>query len=241
MRRLYVVAALVAVLGAVPLFGQMRGGRMGASFGRGFSSHSFSGFSGGFNRGSFVRGGFGRGGFGRGSFGFNRGGFGFGRGSRFFVSRGRPFYYGGGPFFIGGSYYWGPDYYSYYGYPNTYSAPIVDVPPTYYYRDDDDYDRSDVRRDIDELNGKIDHLQRDIESRNYVPRPLSRQETVRQSTTLVFRDKHQEEVQNYAVVGRTLWILDEKKASKVPLDDLDLDATTRINNDRGVDFDVPRN
>ncbi|HSS98225.1 MAG TPA: hypothetical protein VLK33_14390 [Terriglobales bacterium] len=233
MRRLSVVAALVAVLGVVPLFGQMRGGRMGASFGRGFSSRSFGGFSSGFNRG-----GFGRGGFGRGGFGFNRGGFGFGRGSRFFVSRGRPFFYGCGPFFIGGSFDWGPDYYSYYGYPYSYSAPVVAVPPTYYSRDDD-YDRGDVRRDIDELNGKVEHLQRDIEARNYVPRPPARQEAVRQSTTLVFRDKHQEEVQNYAVVGRTLWILDEKKASKVPLDDLDLDATTRINNDRGIDFDVP--
>jgi hypothetical protein len=103
MRRLSAVAALVAVLGAVPLFGQMRGGRMGASFGRGFSSHNFGGFSRGFNRGGFVRGGFGRGGF-----GFNRGGF--GHGSRFFVSRGGRFFYGGGPFFIGGSFDWGPDY-----------------------------------------------------------------------------------------------------------------------------------
>ena len=230
MRRLYVVAALVAVLGAVPLFGQMRGGRAGASFGRGFSSHNF-GFSGGFNRG-----GFGRGGFGRGSFGFNRGGFGYGRGSRFFVSRGRSFY-GGGPFFIGGSYYWGPDYYSYDAYPYAYSAPVVAEPPTYYYRDED-YDRGDLHRDIEELNGKVDHLQRDVESRNYVPRPPSRQEAVRQSTTLVFKDHHREEVQNYAVVGGTLWILDEKKASKIPLDDLDLDATTRVNDERGVDFDV---
>jgi hypothetical protein len=133
----------------------------------------------------------------------------------------------------------GAGLHSYYGYPYAYSAPLVAAPPAYYYRDDD-YDRGNVRRDIDELNGKVDHLQRDIESRNYVPRPTSRQETLRQSTTLVFRDKHQKEVQNYAVVGRTLWILDENKASKVPLEDLDLDATTRINNDHGVDFDIPR-
>jgi len=235
MRRLYVVAALVAVLGAVPLFGQMRGGHFGSSFGRGFSSSRNFGFSSGFNRTGFNRG-FVGGGFGRGRFGFNRGGFGFGRGSRFFVSRGRPFFYGGGPFFIGGSYYWGLGYYSYYGYPYAYSAPVA-VPPTYYYRNED-YDRGDLRRDIDELNGKVDHLQRDIESRNYVPRPPSRQEAVRESTTLVFKDKHREEVQNYAVVGNSLWILDEKNATKVSLDDLDLEATTRVNNDRGVDFNV---
>ncbi len=237
MRRLYVVAALVAVLGAVPLFGQMRGGHFGSSFGRGFSSHSFGGFSSGFSRGGFNRG-FVGGGFGRGGFGFNRGGFGFARGSRFFVSRGRPFFYGGSPFFIGGSFYWGPDYYPYYGYPYSYSAPVA-VPPTYYYRDDD-YDRGNLRRDIDELNGKVDHLQRDLDSRNYVPRPPARQEAIRESTMLVFKDKHREEVQNYAVVGNSLWILDEKNATKVPLDDLDLDATTRVNNERGVDFNVPR-
>ena len=237
MRRLYVVAALVAVLGAVPLFGQMRGGHFGSSFGRGFSSSRNFGFSGGFNRGGFNRGFVGHG-FGRGGFGFNRGGFGFSHGSRFFVARTRPFFYGSSPFFIGGSFYWGPDYYyPYYGYPYSYSAPLVAVPPTYYYRDDH-YDRGDLRRDIDELNGKVDHLRRDIESRNYVPRPPSRQEAVSESTTLVFKDKHREEVQNYAVVGNSLWILDEKNATKVPLDDLDLEATRHVNEDRGVDFDV---
>ena len=65
-----------------------------------------------------------------------------------------------------------------------------------------------------------------------------RAEAARESTTLVFKDKHREEVQNYAVVGNSLWILDETKASKVPLDDLDLDTTKRVNEDRGIDFDV---
>jgi hypothetical protein len=237
MRRLYVVAALAAVLGVVPLFGQMRGGHFGSSFGRGFSSSRNFGFSGGFNRGGFNRGFYGRG-YG---YGFNRGGFGYGRGTRFFGGRrpyfGRGRFYGVNRVFWGGSFYWGPDYYPYYGYPYVYSTPVVAVPPTYYYRDDD-YDRGDLRRDIDELNGKVDHLRRDIESRNYVPRPPSRQEAVRESTTLVFKDKHREEVQNYAVVGNSLWILDETKASKVPLDDLDLDTTKRVNEDRGIDFDV---
>jgi len=200
---------------------------MGASFGRGFSSHNF-GFSGGFSGGGFSHGGS----------GFNRGGFGFAGGSRFFVGH-RP-HFGHSRVYWGGSFYWGPSYYPYYTYPYAYSAPVVAVPRTYYYSGED-YDHGDLRRDINELNGKVDHLQRDLDSRNYVPRPPSRQESVRQSTTLVFKDRHREEVQNYAVVGGTLWILDERKASKVPLDDLDLDATAQVNNERGVDFDVPRN
>ena len=210
MRRLFVVAAIVAVLGVVPLFGQMRGGHAGASFGRGFTSHNFGSVRGEFGSG---RGGFGRGG----SFGFNRGGFGFNRGGRFI---GRGAFFGRSPIFLGGSFYWGPDYYDpYYAYPYAYAAPIISAPPVYY--SDESYEHGDLRRDIDELNGKVDHLQRDVEARTYVPRPPARQEAARQSTTLVFKDKHREEVQNYAVVGHTLWILDEKKASKVSLEDLD--------------------
>jgi len=53
---------------------------------------------------------------------------------------------------------------------------------------------------------------------------------------LVFKDKHTEEVQNYAVVGETVWIFNEQKARKFPLSDIDLPATTRLNDERGVDF-----
>jgi len=233
MRRLIVVAAFVAVLSAVPLFGQMRGGHAGASFGRGFSSHNF-GFTGGVFGGN-------RGGFGRG--GFNRRGLAFGRESRFFVGR-RPFigrgaFFGRSPIFWGGSFNLGPGYYDPYYSPYTYTEPVVAAPQTYYYPDEY-YEHGDLRRDIDVLTGKVDHLQRDVESRTYVPRPPARQEAARQLTMLVFKDKHREEIQNYAVVGETLWILDEKKASKVPLEDLDLDATTRLNDERGVEFEIPR-
>jgi len=78
-------------------------------------------------------------------------------------------------------------------------------------------------------------------SRLAVPHPPLKQETAaRQSTMLVFKDKRRQEIQNYAVVGGTLWILDEKKASKVPLSDLDVEATTRLNDERGVEFELPR-
>jgi len=58
-------------------------------------------------------------------------------------------------------------------------------------------------------------------------------------TMLVFRDKHTQEVQNYAVVGGTLWIFNERRATKLPLSWLDIDATTTANENRGVDFRVP--
>jgi hypothetical protein len=58
-------------------------------------------------------------------------------------------------------------------------------------------------------------------------------------TVLVFKDGHQLEVENYAIVGNTLYDLTEGRRHKIPLSDLDLDATTRQNGDRGIDFQLP--
>ena len=60
------------------------------------------------------------------------------------------------------------------------------------------------------------------------------------STVLVFRDGHSVEVQNYGIVGQTLWIFTERQARKVPLADLNLNVTQRVNGGRGVEFLAPR-
>jgi hypothetical protein len=61
------------------------------------------------------------------------------------------------------------------------------------------------------------------------------------ATALVFRDQHMEEVRNYAIAGGTLWVLNDHQAGKkIPLAQLDLPATVKMNDDRGVDFQVPR-
>ena len=61
------------------------------------------------------------------------------------------------------------------------------------------------------------------------------------ATALVFRDQHVEEVRNYAIAGGTLWVLNDHQAGKkIPLAQLDLAATARMNDDRGVDFQVPQ-
>jgi hypothetical protein len=59
------------------------------------------------------------------------------------------------------------------------------------------------------------------------------------ATVLVFRDQHKLEVQNYAIVGQTLWNFTGRRTQKIPLADLDLAATTKANDERGVDFKVP--
>jgi hypothetical protein len=59
-------------------------------------------------------------------------------------------------------------------------------------------------------------------------------------TVLVFKDGKQTEVQNYAVVGSTLYDLTPGHYRKIALADLDLTATAKQNDDRGIDFKVPR-
>ena len=58
-------------------------------------------------------------------------------------------------------------------------------------------------------------------------------------TTLIFKDGHQLEIENYAVVGQTLYDLTPGHSRKVALADLDLPATQKQNEDRGVTFQLP--
>ena len=58
-------------------------------------------------------------------------------------------------------------------------------------------------------------------------------------TVLVFKDGHQVEVANYAIVGSTLYDLTGGHRQKIALADLDLSATAKQNDDRGIDFQVP--
>ena len=67
------------------------------------------------------------------------------------------------------------------------------------------------------------------------PAPESPQST----TTLVFKDGHQLEVENYAIVAHTLYDLTPGRPRKIALADLDLPATEKQNDDRGVTFQLP--
>jgi hypothetical protein len=58
-------------------------------------------------------------------------------------------------------------------------------------------------------------------------------------TVLVFKDGHQIEVSNYAIVGSTLYDLTPGHSRRVPLTDLNLTATAQQNDNRGIDFQVP--
>lgn len=72
---------------------------------------------------------------------------------------------------------------------------------------------------------------------NYEP-PSPAQE-MPPTTVLAYRDGHKVEVQNYAIAGKTLWVFFDQRTRQIPLAELDLPATQRVNEDHGVDFDTP--
>ncbi len=95
-----------------------------------------------------------------------------------------------------------------------------------------------------ELRQREDELRAREEQEAYARQPQARNETPVQPvppTVLVFRDQHQQEITNYAISGKTLWVLsDHVLTKKIPLTDLDLTATAKLNDERGVEFQVPK-
>jgi hypothetical protein len=153
-------------------------------------------------------------------------------GSRRFHQRG--FFRTFSPYYFG--YYGYPGYYSDYSYSSIDSYPAYD----YYapYPAPSSNDLAQQQHDIDRLEDEVARLREERESTAATPAkpPV---EIKSAPTLLVFRDKHTQEVQNYAVVGGTLWIFSEQRATKLPLSWLDIDATTKANDERGVDFRLP--
>jgi hypothetical protein len=82
----------------------------------------------------------------------------------------------------------------------------------------------------------------DIYAHSVPMRPVQREAEgapILPDTMLVFRDQHKQEVHNYAIIGQTLWNFAPQHTQKIPLTDLDLPATTKANEERGVTFRVP--
>jgi len=238
MRRLASIAAFALFL-AVPLWAQHGGGHGGGHAG-GFSGHggghaAFSGGShfsgGGFSHGFSTHSGFSSRGMGafhsnritiRNSFPGRRG---FGSWNRF-----------------GWGYPWG----AYYGYYDPY-----------WYWDDhsrfdqeyaNDYDRAQQMNDQslrEQQMRRQEEADGDQDAYALPPRRAaestddSHASPIMPATVLVFRDQHKQEVQNYAIVGQTLWSFAPQHTQKISLSDLDLQATTKANEDQGVTFRVP--
>lgn len=103
------------------------------------------------------------------------------------------------------------------------------------------YDDSALRAEIQRLTDEVEQLREEQQARNRAAQQAAetRPSRAEPPTILVFRDGRRSEVQNYGIVGRTLWIFTEQYAKKVPLEQLDLTATKSVNEERGVSFVVP--
>jgi hypothetical protein len=64
-------------------------------------------------------------------------------------------------------------------------------------------------------------------------------EPTQEPTLLVFKDGRKLELGNYAIIGVTLFDLTPGHPRKVALTDLDLEATRKQNDDRGITFQLP--
>ncbi len=72
------------------------------------------------------------------------------------------------------------------------------------------------------------------------PQPASNSPAPDQpQTILVFKDGHEIEVSNYAIVGSTLYDLTPGHTRRVLLADLNLAATAQQNDSQGIDFQLP--
>jgi hypothetical protein len=233
MRRLLAFAAFLLVISLVPVFAQRGGGHAGgggghagfsgghAGFGGGFSGHSFSGAGSGFSGSHFASGSH------FGSSGFSHGN-GFSHGTHVFI-RTYPYRRGYG---------WGYGY-PYYGYLDPYWW--YDSYSSY----DPDYERQrQIASQMNDENLELQERLRAQDQQNFYPRrpaPAHQEEQAASdpATVLVFRDQHKREIQNYAIVGHMLWSFGPQRTEKIPLSELDIPATERANEDRGVDFRVP--
>ena len=95
---------------------------------------------------------------------------------------------------------------------------------------------------VNRLSDEVERLRDEQESRQAAPDPpvrATKPSAPDQPTVLAFRDGHTEEVKNYAIIGSTLWVLNAERAKKVAVADLDIPTTTKLNDERGVEFALP--
>lgn len=104
------------------------------------------------------------------------------------------------------------------------------------------YPDTALTNEIANLRDEVAQLRADEaareQARQAAVRPLVKQEKP-PTTVLVFRDGHRSEIQNYAIVGQTLWVFTESRATKIPISNLDNEVTRKVNADRGVEIRLP--
>lgn len=99
---------------------------------------------------------------------------------------------------------------------------------------------SQLAAQVGNLAEEVERMREDQTARDAAPpptrSPVSRVEESPVKTLLVYRDGRRVEVQNYAILGPSLWVFTGQGSRQVALSDLDLAATKQSNEERGIDF-----
>ena len=152
----------------------------------------------------------------------------------------RPFYYP--PYFPYSSSFLGP--FSYVGFPDDYaSSQEASNQEGANYAPEQDTSLADQ---VGALTNEVEELRAGQAGDYSRPGPSgaggateARPEEKTVPTVFAYRDGHQFEAQNYALVGQTLWVFGDETTHKIALAELDLSATKKLNDQRGVDFTLP--
>lgn len=116
--------------------------------------------------------------------------------------------------------------------------------PTIFDRHGSDASSKELEQRYDERLTRLEK-QLDEAEANSIPQTSARVETPeapaadQPATVLVFHDGHTAEVQNYAIVGDVLFDFSTGVRRRIALSDLDLVATQKQNETRGIDFHLP--
>jgi hypothetical protein len=115
----------------------------------------------------------------------------------------------------------------------SYAAPEQSVPG-------EEFEGADISGRIDRLTDEVERLREEQESAKNSEQTPGQGEQAAEANLptriLVFRDGRRSEIQNYAMVGKILWVLTQERARKIPVSDLDMDATKKANADQGIEF-----
>jgi hypothetical protein len=150
----------------------------------------------------------------------------------------RRFFFGASPFLYGGyPYGYVPPFsvYPLFGPDNSYApAEQGQVAP-------EEGEGDALSSQVQGLSDEVGQLEQEQAWRQFSPARAAAQPAQERpmATVFVYRDGHQFEAQNYAIQGKTLWVFGDQTTRKIPLADLDLAESKKLNDARGVDFTLP--
>jgi hypothetical protein len=127
--------------------------------------------------------------------------------------------------------------------PDTSPEQSYEAPPETPVAAEDEGEGETLSNQVEMLTDEVEQLRQErsagpSSSPGMAPPPSAPREE-RLATVFVYRDGRKMEARNYAVMGKTLWVLGDQSTRRIPLSDLDLATSKKLNEERGNDFSLP--